>query len=184
MSHANILDPNRSALVVVDAQEGFRNAIPDFALVVSRISVAIRGFRTLGLPIIVTEQYPKGLGPTCEELRLLLPDDLEPIEKTAFSSCGAEVDRILRERGVSQVVLCGLEAHICVSQTAHDLIERGVQVHLLHDAVCSRFQHDKLAGLAKMQIAGAVPSSTEMALFELVRDSRSPHFKDIQALIK
>ena len=106
-------------------------------------------------------------------------------EKTAFSSCGAApfVTK-LEKLGIKRVVLCGLETHVCVNQTAHDLLDKGFQVHILTDCVCSRFEHDKLAGLAKMQTSGVIPSSIEMAFFELMRDSRHEHFKEIQALIK
>ena len=90
----------------------------------------------------------------------------------------------LEKLGTKQVVICGLETHICVSQTAHDLLDRGFQVHVLTDSVCSRFQYNNAAGLAKMQQSGAIPSSVEMALFELLRDSRHEQFKNIQALIK
>jgi nicotinamidase-related amidase len=185
MAHPKILESGRTALIVIDIQEGFRHAIPDFAVVASRASMAVRGFQILGLPVIVTEQYPKGLGQTAEEIRLVLPDEYEPVEKTAFSSSGAaSVLSSLEEGSINQVVLCGLETHVCVNQTAHDLIDRGYEVHLLNDAVCSRFDHDKAAGLAKMQMNGVIPSSIEMALFELMRDARHEQFKEVQALIK
>jgi nicotinamidase-related amidase len=185
MPHQNILNGKSTALVVVDIQEAFRSAIPDFALIASRVSMAVRGFQILNVPVIVTEQYPQGLGHTAEEIRLVLPDDFEPIEKTTFSSCGADAfTSKLDELGTSQIVLCGLEAHVCVSQTAHDLLERGFQVHVLIDCVCSRFDHDKQAGLAKMRSSGVISSSMEMALFEIMHDSRHEHFKEIQNLIR
>ena len=185
MPHPNLLDSGKTALVVVDIQEGFRNAIPDFALVASRASTVVRGFQILGVPVIVTEQYPKGLGRTAEEILFVLPDDFEVYEKTAFSSCGAKpIVAKLEALGIKQVVLCGLETHVCVNQTAHDLLDRGFQVHVLTDCVCSRFEHDRIAGLAKMQMSGVVPSSIEMAFFELMRDAKNEHFKEIQALIK
>ena len=185
MPHPNILDLKSTALVVVDIQEGFRNAIPDFALIASRASTVVRGFQILGLPVIVTEQYPKGLGSTAEEIQFVLPDDFEVFEKTTFSSCGTErFSTRLEQLGVNQVVICGLETHVCVSQTAHDLLDRGYQVHILTDCVCSRFEYNKLAGLAKMQHSGAIPSSIEMALFELMRDSKHQQFKEIQGLFK
>jgi len=185
MPHPNLLERARTALVVVDIQEGFRNAIPDFAVIASRASTAVQGFRILGVPVLVTEQYPKGLGPTAEEIRLAMPDDFVTYEKTAFSSCGASpfVDK-LNELGIEQVVLCGLETHVCVNQTAHDLIERGFQVHVLCDCVTSRFEYNRLAGLAKMQRGGVIESSIEMALFELMRDAKHEQFKEIQSLIK
>ena len=185
MSHPNLLVNGQAALVVIDVQEAFRSVIPEFSMVASRISTVIRGFQVLGAPVLVTEQYPKGLGPTAEEITFVLPDDLQVFEKTAFSSCGAApFVAKLEELGTKQVVICGLETHICVNQTAHDLLDRGFQVHVLMDCVCSRFEYNKSAGLAKMQQSGAIPSSVEMALFELMRDSRHEQFKEIQNIIK
>lgn len=183
--HSNTLDIDNSVLVVVDVQEAFRKAIPDFSEVVSRISLAIRGFQVFGRPIIVTEQYPKGLGRTAEELLLSIPDDASFVEKSTFSSVG-EVAFVkeLEKFQSQQIVLCGVETHVCVNQTAHDLLAAGYQVHLLTDCVASRYQHDKDAGLRKMFASGVVPSSMEMALFEMMRDSRHEKFKEIQALIK
>jgi len=185
MSHPDLLRKEHAALVVIDVQEAFRSVIPEFAIVASRIATAVRGFQVLVVPVVVTEQYPKGLGPTAEEINFALPEDTVAFEKTAFSSCGATpfIDR-LTELGTKQVVICGLETHICVNQTAHDLVYRGFQVHVLTDCVCSRSEYNKAAGLAKMQHAGVIPSSVEMALFELMRDSRHEQFKEIQALIK
>ncbi len=183
--HKNILDREKTALVIVDLQEAFRHPINEFAEIASRASLAARGFQILDLPIIVTEQYPKGLGRTAEEITLVLPDDFEFIEKTTFSSCGADafVER-LRENEITQVVLCGLETHICVNQTAHDLLEKGFGVHLMVDAVASRFTKDKETAISKMQMSGVIPTTLEMSLFELIRDSKHSKFKEIQELIK
>lgn len=185
MSHPNLLDSTRAALVVVDVQEGFRNAMPEFEKIAKRIAIAVEGCQILNVPVLVTEQYPRGLGKTVDEVTSIFRGDFQAIEKTAFSSCGGEgfVER-LNERGVEQVLLCGLETHVCVNQTAHDLLDRGYQVHLLMDCVCSRFKRHKKAGLAKMKLAGVIPSSVEMALFEMMRDAKHEQFKQIQALIK
>lgn len=185
MAHPNILDKEKTALVVVDLQEAFRSSINDFAQIASRISIAVRGFQILSLPVIITEQYPKGLGKTAEEILFSLPPDFEYIEKTAFSSCGAtSFMEKLRETNASQIVLCGLEAHVCINQTAHDLLNENYRVHLLHDCVGSRFTPDKEIALRKMQASGVVPSSVEMALFELMKDAKHEQFKAIQDLIK
>lgn len=185
MAHPNILDRTKTALVVVDFQDAFRSPINDFAQIVARVSIAVRGFQILGLPVIVTEQYPKGLGKTAEEILLCLPADVEIIEKTAFSSCGAELfTEKLRAAGATQIVLCGLETHICVNQTAHDLLDQGFQVHVLTDCVGSRFTADKEEALKKMHMHGAQPATLEMTLFELLRDAKNEHFKEIQNLIK
>lgn len=185
MQHPKTLDISNAALVVIDVQEAFRSAIPDFALIASRIAMAVRGFDILGVPIIMTEQYPKGLGRTAEEILLSLPDGIEAIEKSTFSSYGEPgfVARI-EEMGAKQIVICGVEAHVCVNQTAHDLLAAGYEVQLLMDCVASRFEHDKQAGVSKMLANGVVSSSMEMALFEMMRDSKHEKFKEIQSLIK
>ena len=139
----------------------------------------------MDLPIVVTEQYPKGLGRTAEEILFSLPPEFEIFEKSTFSSCGAAsfVEK-LRAIGAQQVVLCGLETHICVNQTAHDLLNENFEVHILDDCVGSRFSRDKETALKKMHMNGAVPSCVEMALFEIMRDSKHEQFKEIQNLVK
>ena len=185
MSHPKILDKNKTALVIIDVQEVFRSVISDFPLIATRASVMSRGFQILDLPIFITEQYPKGLGRTAEEILINMPLDFEVIEKTTFSSCGAQnFQDKLQAANVSQIVLCGLETHICVSQTAHSLLNRGFEVHLLTDAVGSRDSNDKETALKKMQMNGVIPSTLEMALFELLRDAKHEQFKEIQNLIK
>ncbi len=185
MTHRNVLKKEKTVLIAIDMQEAFRQTIGEFGVIAARIARAISGFQILGAPVIVTEQYPKGLGRTATEILSVLPEDFEIIEKTAFSSCGAKyfLDR-LEALGAKQIVLCGIEAHICVNQTAHDLLEKGFEVHLLQDSVGARFEYNRLAALRKMEMNGVVPSSVEMALFELMRDSKNEHFKEIQKLIK
>jgi nicotinamidase-related amidase len=185
MSHPRILDKPKVAVLIVDIQEAFRTVMPDFDELAAQVATAVRGFQILEIPIFVTEQYPKGLGRTAEDIRQVLPADFEFIEKTAFSSCGAsQVEAGFRARHVEQIVVCGLETHVCVNQTVHDLLEHGFDVHLLTDCVASRRERDKQAGLSKMLASGAVPSSLEMALFELMRDAQHEKFKEIQRLIK
>ncbi len=185
MRHENTLAPEQSALVIIDVQESFRAAIPDFDGLAARIAVAARGAQLLNVPVIVTEQYPKGLGHTAGEIRAVLPEALEFIEKTAFSSCGAqEFVAQLERHGARQVLVCGIEAHVCVNQTTHDLLARGYQVHLLTECITARAEHNRQTGLAKMQQSGARSSSIEMALFELMRDAAHKQFKAVQKLIK
>lgn len=185
MPHPNILQKEKTALVIVDFQEAFRETIPEFQKISLNIANAVRGFRALNLPIIVTEQYPKGLGHTAKEILEILPAHFHSIEKTAFSSCGASefVDK-LNATNTKQVLVCGLETHICVSQTAHDLLSEGFDVHILEDGVGSRTAANREIGLGKMKMGGVIPSSVEMALFELLKDSRDENFKEIQGLIK
>ena len=185
MRHENTLDARQAALVIIDMQEAFRTSISDFAETSARIALMAHAAQLLGVPVVVTEQYPKGLGRTAAEIRAVLPAALAPIEKTAFSSCGApEFVAALERAGARQVLVCGIEAHVCVNQTTHDLLARGYQVHLLADCVSSRSARDREAGLDKMRRAGALPSTVELALFELMRDARHEQFKAVQKLIK
>ena len=185
MQHKNTLDAKQTVLAVIDMQESFRSVISDFAETAARIALIAHAARLLDIPVIVTEQYPKGLGHTVNEIKAVLPQELKAIEKTAFSSCGARgFEAELERTQALHVLVCGIEAHICVNQTTHDLLERGHRVHLLTDCITARTAHNKQVGLAKMQQSGALPSSTELALFELLRDARHEQFKAIQKLIK
>jgi nicotinamidase-related amidase len=185
MRHQNTLDAGQAALIIIDMQESFRAAIGDFAATAARIATIAQGAQLLNVPIILTEQYPRGLGHTAEEIKSVLPLAQVIIEKTAFSSCGARAFETELERtGAKQLLVCGIEAHICVNQTTHDLLALGFQVHLLNDCITARTPENKTLALAKMQGSGALPSSIEMALFELLRDARHEQFKAIQKLIK
>lgn len=185
MRHPSLLDRTKAALAVIDMQEGFRPVMADFGEIAARIAVMVEGCRALGVPIIVTEQYPKGLGRTASEILAKLPEGFRPIEKLTFSSCGvAEFSAQLREQRVEQVMLCGIEGHICVSQTAHDLLQSGFQVHLISDAITTRLAHNKDIALRKLTQSGAIVSSVEMALFELLRTAEAAEFKAIQKLVR
>ena len=185
MQHLNTLQLDQTSIVIIDMQESFRNIINDFSEVSRRIAIVVQAAQGLGVPLVVTEQYPKGLGRTASEILEALPQDQKFIEKTAFSSCGAsEFVKSLDQLGSKQILVCGIEAHICVNQTTHDLLSRGFQVHLLTDCITARFPINKEIGLNKMFQSGALPSSVEMALFELMRDAKHEQFKTIQKLIK
>ncbi|PYS48635.1 MAG: hydrolase [Acidobacteria bacterium] len=185
MRHKNVLDGAHTTLAIIDMQEGFRSVISDFAETAARIALVAHAAQLLNVPVIVTEQYPKGLGHTASEIKTVLPDRFNFIEKTAFSSCGAQAFEAELERNRAEhVLICGIEAHICVNQTTHDLLERGYRVHLLTDCITARSEQNKQIAFAKMQQSGAVPSSIEMALFELMRDAKHEQFKAIQKLIK
>ena len=185
MAHPNLLDITKAALVVIDVQEAFRSAIPDLGGVVSNISTAVKGFQTLGVPVIVTEQYPKGLGRTADEIVRVLDAGNLLIETTSLSSCGStDFVEWLNELGVKQVVICGLETHICVNQTVTRLLQQGYQVHLVSDAIGSRDKQNTKLAKKKLYQLGAIPSGVEMVLFEWMRSSTQPAFKPVQALIK
>jgi nicotinamidase-related amidase len=175
------LDRGRAALVVVDVQEAFRKAIPPFAEVAAAAGTLVEGAKEMGVPIHVTEQYPKGLGDTVPEVADRLPDGVEPVEKMCFSAAEAEGFDLA---GRDQALVCGVEAHVCVNQTVLDLLERGVEVHVAGDAVGSRTKENWELGLHKVEQAGAVLTSVETALFELLRGADAPEFKAVQELVK
>ena len=185
MRHENLLDPDRAVLVIVDLQEKFRGAIHDFDAIARRTAIVTEAARLLNVPVVVTEQSPAKLGATIDEVKRVLPESAGPIEKTAFSCCGAEAFcSQLESSRRRQVVLAGIESHVCVNQTAHDLLSRGYQVHLLTDCTSSRTRENRELGISKMLAAGVLPSSGEMALFELMRDATHERFRDVQKLIK
>ena len=175
------LDRDRAALVVVDVQEAFRKAIPTFDEVAGATATLVRGAAEMEIPVVVTEQYPKGLGATVDEVAAHLPSDTEPIAKVRFSA--AEADGFdLGER--DQAMVCGIETHVCVNQTVLDLLEADVETHVVTDAVGSRTAANRELGLAKMERAGALLTGVEAALFELLGGSDAPEFKAVQALVK
>ena len=178
---SRILERDRAALIVVDVQEAFRPAVRKFDKVAANVATLVEGAKALGVPIIVTEQYPRGLGSTVPEVAEHLPEGTEPIDKVCFSAAEAEGFDL---GGRAQAIVCGIEAHVCVSQTAHDLMSRGVQVHVVRDAVSSRTEENRDLGLRKMEGSGAVITSVEMALFELLGAAGTPEFKTVQALVK
>ena len=183
--HPRILDPKRVGLIVVDIQERFEDVISGFENMAAASIRLVSTFRALELPIIVTEQYPKGLGRTIPALGEALGSAAAPHEKTCFSSCGSDaVSSRLEELGTEQAMVCGIEAHVCVSQTVHDLIQRGILVHVAVDAVASRKTLDHDYALRKMERSGAVLTTSEAAAFELLGDAKHPRFKEVQALYK
>jgi nicotinamidase-related amidase len=171
-----LLERDRTALVVVDVQEGFR-PYATFAAVAGACAKLVQAARILALPTLVSEQYPKGLGSSAPELGL---QDEPRIEKTVFSAARADGFDL---GGAEQALVCGIEAHVCVSQTVHDLLADGIEVHVPADAVGSRHELDYARGLERMERAGAVVSTVEAALFELLERAGTPEFKAVQKLI-
>ena len=173
-------------IVVTDVQERLFGAMDAKRRdeMVRNLKILLAAARRLGAPVVVTEQYPKGLGHTLPELRVLL-DDAPPLEKTAFSACGAAgfVDR-LRELDAAPVILTGIEAHVCVLMTALDLLGRGIGVSIVADAVCSRRPASLDLGLAQARQAGAVITSTETVVFQLLGSSDAEAFREISKLLR
>jgi len=179
------LDREQAVLVVVDVQQRLVPAMETavYERVRRTIEMLVEGAALLGVPVVATEQYPKGLGPTVEELAAACRNRV--VEKVSFGCCG-EPDFLawLRQLGRSQVIVTGMEAHVCVYQTVLGLLDAGYRVHLLRDAVCSRGKVDWLCALENAARAGAVVSTAETALFQMLRNSAVPEFKAISALVK
>ena len=173
----SLLERGRTALLVIDVQEGFR-AYDVFDEVARGAGKLVEAARLLDVPVIATEQYPKGLGATAPEVGL---DGTQPIEKTVFSAARADGFDL---GGRDQALVCGIEAHVCVSQTVHDLLDRGIEVHVAADAVGSRHQVDYDRALPRLERAGAVVTTIEAALLELCERAGTPEFKAVQGLIK
>jgi nicotinamidase-related amidase len=172
----SLLNRDRAALLVVDVQEGFR-PYESFAGVAESCAKLVRAARILDVPRIVSEQYPKGLGHTAPEVGL---EEEAPIEKSVFSAARADGFDL---KGRNQAVVCGIETHVCVSQTVLDLLEHGVEVQVPADAVGSRHVIDYERGLERLERAGAVVTTVEAALFELLERAGTPEFKVVQKLI-
>ncbi|MFA6243024.1 MAG: hydrolase [Candidatus Hydrogenedentales bacterium] len=179
-----MLDRNDVALVVIDYQERLLPKIHDGDAVVAQAVRLIRFARELDLPALWTEQYPKGLGPTVDAVAKEL-EGIVPIEKTSFGCLGDETfAEVVAGTGRNQLLLTGLEAHVCVMQTALMAIDRGFEVFIPRDAVGSRFPAEYEAGLHRLEAAGVNLVTTEMALFEILREAGTPEFKKVLPLLK
>jgi nicotinamidase-related amidase len=172
----SLLARETTALVVIDVQESFR-PYDSFTGVAEAAAKLLEAARILDLPALVSEQYPKGLGASVPEIGLRE----EPvIEKSVFSAARADGFGL---NGRAQAIVCGLETHVCVSQTVQDLLGQGIEVHVPADAVGSRHSIDYQRGLERMERAGAVITTVEAALFELLERAGTPEFKAVQKLI-
>lgn len=184
MRHANLLERTHAALLVIDIQARVHAAMCFGKQVEESAIKLIRGFEILNVPIYLTEQYPKGLGPTLPTIAEALRGNT-PLQKMSFSCCGSEeLMAGLKAKGIRQILLCGIETHVCVSQTAHDLLAAGFQVHVARDAVSSRRESDHATALERMRGAGAIITTAEAALFELMVRADIAEFKAISTLVK
>jgi nicotinamidase-related amidase len=173
-----------TALVVVDIQERLLPAMFEKERVVQNAVRLVKGAAVLGVPVLATEQYRKGLGATVPEVAAAI-FGFAPMEKVAFSACGAgEFSAALNAKPVTNAILCGIEAHVCVTQTCLDLLDQGLRVFVVADAVSSRAAENYRIGVERMRAAGAVIASTEMVLFELLEKAGTADFKQILELVK
>lgn len=179
-----MLQEENSLLVVIDIQGTLARISADCELLFESTRKLIQGARVFHLPIIVTEQIPEKLGPTIPEIDTLL-EGIGKIPKETFSCCdNAAFMEALNKADRKQILLCGIESHICVYQTAMDLLGRGYEVHVVADAVSSRTAQNREIGIIKMAHAGAHLTSTETVLFELLKTAASNKFKDIFKIVK
>ena len=182
-----MLDAETSALVLMDVQTRLTAAMPPkvLARLQRNSGLLIRSAGLLHVPIFASEQYPKGLGHLETEISRLLPATCKIYEKTSFS-LGAVPEFLadLAHSGRTQVALCGMEAHICILQTAIDLAHAGYEVFVIADAVCSRFRESYETALDRLRVGGVAITDSESVLFEWLRDAGNPHFKALQALVR
>lgn len=183
--HPDLLSVGSTAAFVVDVQENFRAHIHEFEAMVAATCLLLRGLDRLGVPVVISEQYPQGLGRTIEEIAELTPGAarFEKLEISSVAAPGwAQLPAEVRE--APSVLVVGIEAHVCVNQTVHDLLHIGRRVHVVSDAIGARDPLQKQAALQQLARAGAKVTTVEMALFELLGCAGTPEFKDIQRLIK
>jgi nicotinamidase-related amidase len=183
-----LMQRERSQVLLVDMQDRLLEAMPDKTELIERSFRLIRAAQVLGIPITVSEQYPKGLGATAQSLREVLGNEAVVLDKVEFSCFGNEAIRErlqnLRRQGRSQIVVAGIEAHICVAQTAIELVEHGYETFVAADAAGSRDKQSRKLALQRLARQGAEIVDTEMVLFEWLEKAGTPEFKELQALVK
>jgi hypothetical protein len=183
--HPALLTAGDVGLIVVDLQEGFRGAIDHFDDVTRNCRILVEGFGILDAPVIVSEQYPKGLGHTVPEVADALPEGTPVVDKLRFSVVGVEaLDAAIAASARHRWVVCGIESHVCVNQSVHDLIAHGYEVVIAADAIGARTPVNRQIGVDKCARAGAVVSSTETILFEMLEQAGSDQFKAISKLVR
>ncbi len=182
--HPAILTKQNTVLVVVDVQEKLLPYVADKEKVTENLRMLIKFAYIMNMPIILTEHYPKGLGRTVPEIKEVLKD-YKPIEKVIFSCFGSEEFKSrLKELGVKRLMLSGIESHICIEQTALDALGAGYEVHVIADAISSRTPRNLEIGIEKTRQFGAVISSTEMAMYEIMERADTREFKEVLKLVK
>ena len=179
-----MLKLDNTVLVVIDIQSKLWNVMHDKEDLLANAQKLVRGMQVMGVPIILTEQNPQGLGPTVPELMQTMPQ-IKPLPKFCFN-CWQEKDfqDTVLESGCKQVLICGIETHICVYQTALEMLSSGFEVYVVGDVVSSRVVRNRDIALSRLQSEGARLTVTEMAIYELMQTAKSPHFKEMLKVIK
>ena len=179
-----MLNEKDCCLIIVDVQGKLARLMQDKVTLFKNIRILIQSAKILNVPILWCQQVPAALGPTAPQIAELLAGS-EPINKSCFSCClNEKFNNKLKSLGRKQILLCGIETHVCIYQTAADLLANGFEVNVVADAVSSRTLDNKQIALKRMTVEGAKISSTEMALFEILRTADHPNFKQIAKLVK
>jgi len=179
-----MLEAGKCALIIIDIQEKLTQLVYRKESLLENAQKLIKGIQVLEIPIIVTEQYPKGLGPTIPEIAALFPN-FKPLPKVAFSCCGDEgFQRELLAVDRRQILICGIETHVCVYQTTVDLLASGYEVEVVGDVVSSRTAENREIALQRIRDEGAGITSVEMALFELMKVAQGPKFREVSQIVK
>lgn len=179
------LDADKAVLVVIDIQERLVPAMPEkvYKRLRETVMMLVQSAKLMNVPVVTTEQYPKGIGHTVPELVDICSEKV--VEKVSFGCCGEpSFLTAIKETGRTQVIVTGMEAHVCVYQTVLGLLEDGYHVHLLSDAICSRNKTDYLSGVANASQAGAVVTTAETVLFQMLKESTHEQFKAISKFVK
>jgi isochorismate hydrolase len=184
------LDIENTALVAIDLQEKLIAAMENRETLVAQTVKLVKGFAALGLPMIFTQQYTNGLGETISAIKNATADEegnvnFDYVEKLSYSVMGApEFVRLLKASGKNQIIICGIEAHVCVQQSVLDFLEEDYEVFVAADAISSRNKLDKRVSLKRMAAAGAVITTMESVLFELIGTAEYPKFKAISKIVR
>jgi len=180
-----LLKREEVVFVLVDVQGKLAHTVYNHEVMLQRLTQLIQGLKVLDIPMLWLEQYPEGLGPTTEEIAKLMPKEVKPISKITFNAClNDEFMEAVEAIERKQVLLAGIEAHICLYQTAMGLNERGYDVQVVADAVSSRTKQNKRIGLGKMKAHGIPGTSVEMLLYELMEAADIPEFKEVLEIVK
>jgi nicotinamidase-related amidase len=184
MRNPRVLSAPNAALLIVDVQESMRKQLKDLDILTRNITILAEAAKVLKLPVLLTEQYPPGQGKTIAEISACLGEH-KYFEKTQYSCCQAKgFLEQLDTFGRQQIIVCGVEAHVAIEQTVHDLLANDYQAHVVKDAIASRAERNKELGWEKMISSGAIPAAVEMTLYEMLGESGTEQFKAVQRLVK
>ena len=179
----NLINEKNAMFLIIDIQEKLVNMLKDDKIK-KNSEILAKAANILNIPVIITEQYPKGLGNTISEIKNNLIN-VQYTEKTNFNAClEPNIIELIKNSNRKQIIIFGIEAHICVLQTAFDLLNRGYEIYIVEEATGSRKEENKQLALKRLIHAGCQIVTTEMVIFELLKSSKHPNFKEVQALIK